>query len=273
MIPLIWPFILPIIWIIEVSATQRQLSCNLRINHVIICINYSSFTLWLWWNLMRHSLDEYGNLAAFFALMQVKLESWNLKIRINSEQKSHHWELLRKYDEIVGDSQGWTFFLFAGLFVGALIRYAATNTTATHLNVSPTNNNQTPTYNQSLPPDTLWLMVIEYHPFWMYYIKYFVYFHLKSFNFLSKRMWYYIKQYVPSVTVHFWQCHICLVSNNIRFACWVSIDFISPLFSLFFFRRFLPFMSSLFCYSFHLLCLITLIKWWSLIDINMLTLV
>lgn len=207
MIPLIWPFISPIIWIIEVSATQRQLSCNLRINHVIICINYSSFTLWWWWNLMRHSLDEYDNLEAFFALMQVKLESWNLKIRINPEQKSHHWELLRKYVEIVRDSQGWTFFLFTGLFVGALIRYAATNTTATHLNVSPTyNNNQTPTYNQSLPPDTLWLRVIEYHPFWMYYIKCFVYFHLKSFSFLSN----------PS--------HGCDITLNNMFHQWPSIS-------------------------------------------------
>lgn len=98
------------------------------------------------------------------------------------------------------------FFLFAGLFVGALIRYAATNTTATHLNVSPTSNNQTPTYNQSLPPDTLWLMVIKYHPFWMYYIKCFVYFHLKSLCFLSN----------PS--------HGCDITLNNMFHQWPSIS-------------------------------------------------
>lgn len=49
-------------------------------------------------------------------------------------------------------------FSFAGLFVGALIRYAATKTTATHLTVEP-DSSITP-YNQSLPPDTLWLAVI-----------------------------------------------------------------------------------------------------------------
>lgn len=48
--------------------------------------------------------------------------------------------------------------LFTGLFVGALIRYAATRTTATHLTVYP--NTTQPAYNQSLPPDTLWLRVI-----------------------------------------------------------------------------------------------------------------
>ncbi|XP_055296779.1 sodium/hydrogen exchanger 6 isoform X4 [Sitodiplosis mosellana] len=42
-----------------------------------------------------------------------------------------------------------------GLFVGALIRYAASKTTTTHLEVTP--NVTFPTYNQTLPPDTLWL--------------------------------------------------------------------------------------------------------------------
>lgn len=51
--------------------------------------------------------------------------------------------------------------LFAGLFVGALIRYAASKTTTTHLTVYP-NVTSSPTYNQSLPPDILWLNVIEY---------------------------------------------------------------------------------------------------------------
>ena len=50
--------------------------------------------------------------------------------------------------------------LFTGLFVGALIRYAASKTTTTHLEVAP--NVTSTTYNQSLPPDTLWLTVIEY---------------------------------------------------------------------------------------------------------------
>lgn len=49
-------------------------------------------------------------------------------------------------------------FMFAGLFVGALIRYASSKTTTTHLTVFP--NNTLPTYNNSLPPDTLWLNVI-----------------------------------------------------------------------------------------------------------------
>lgn len=48
--------------------------------------------------------------------------------------------------------------LFTGLFVGALIRYASSKTTTTHLEVIP--NVTFPTYNQSLPPDTLWLTVI-----------------------------------------------------------------------------------------------------------------
>lgn len=52
---------------------------------------------------------------------------------------------------------------FTGLFVGALIRYAATKTTTTHLTVYP--NNTMPTYNNSLPPDTLWLNVIEHFGF------------------------------------------------------------------------------------------------------------
>ncbi|XP_031627065.1 sodium/hydrogen exchanger 6 isoform X3 [Contarinia nasturtii] len=41
-----------------------------------------------------------------------------------------------------------------GLFVGALIRYAASKTTTTHISVYP--NVSTTTYNQSLPPDSLW---------------------------------------------------------------------------------------------------------------------
>lgn len=51
------------------------------------------------------------------------------------------------------------FCFFAGLFVGALIRYAASKTTTTHITVYP---NTSTTYNQSLPPDTLWLTVIQY---------------------------------------------------------------------------------------------------------------
>lgn len=54
----------------------------------------------------------------------------------------------------------WILFMFAGLFVGALIRYAASKTTTTHLTVFP--NNTLPTYNNTLPPDTLWLNVIQY---------------------------------------------------------------------------------------------------------------
>lgn len=52
------------------------------------------------------------------------------------------------------------FFMIAGLFVGALIRYAASKTTTTHLEVYP--NVSATTYNQSLPPDTLWLKVIQH---------------------------------------------------------------------------------------------------------------
>lgn len=44
-----------------------------------------------------------------------------------------------------------------GLIVGAIIRYASTKTPATHISVDPID--VTPHYNQSLPPDTLWLKV------------------------------------------------------------------------------------------------------------------
>lgn len=43
-----------------------------------------------------------------------------------------------------------------GLIVGAIIRYAGTTTPVTHLAVEPEGD---PQYNQSLPPDTLWLKV------------------------------------------------------------------------------------------------------------------
>lgn len=59
---------------------------------------------------------------------------------------------------------------FAGLVVGAVIRYAATKTPVTHLNVEPAKAE--PSYNQSLPPDTLWLKVILY-------IKFVKLFHLR----------------------------------------------------------------------------------------------
>lgn len=43
------------------------------------------------------------------------------------------------------------------MVVGAIIRYAATKTPVTHLNVEPVSS--VPSYNQSLPPDTLWMKV------------------------------------------------------------------------------------------------------------------
>lgn len=45
-------------------------------------------------------------------------------------------------------------FNFLGLIVGAIIRYAGTTTPIIHLSVEPEDGQH---YNQSLPPDTLWL--------------------------------------------------------------------------------------------------------------------
>lgn len=44
----------------------------------------------------------------------------------------------------------------SGLIVGAIIRYAGTNTTLVHMQVEPQGE---PTYNDKLPPDTLWFKV------------------------------------------------------------------------------------------------------------------
>ena len=44
---------------------------------------------------------------------------------------------------------------FAGLIVGAIIRYAGTTTPITHVSVDPQPDVR---FNQSLPPDTLWLL-------------------------------------------------------------------------------------------------------------------
>lgn len=51
------------------------------------------------------------------------------------------------------------FLSLPGLIVGAIIRYAGTTTPVIHLNVQADNETK---FNQSLPPDTLWLQVSYY---------------------------------------------------------------------------------------------------------------
>lgn len=57
------------------------------------------------------------------------------------------------------------FTFTVGLIVGAIIRYAGTTTPVIHLNVQADDDAR---FNQSLPPDTLWLKVsINFVPeFW-----------------------------------------------------------------------------------------------------------
>lgn len=45
---------------------------------------------------------------------------------------------------------------YIGLIVGAAIRYSASSKPLVHLEVEPEPNSQ---FNQTLPPDTLWLKV------------------------------------------------------------------------------------------------------------------
>lgn len=48
--------------------------------------------------------------------------------------------------------------IITGLIVGAIIRYAGTTSPVIHLSVEPAEGDAQ--FNQSLPPDTLWLKVI-----------------------------------------------------------------------------------------------------------------
>lgn len=57
------------------------------------------------------------------------------------------------YNEFVWST---VFSSISGLIVGAIIRYAGTNTTLVHMQVEPQGE---PTYNDKLPPDTLWFKV------------------------------------------------------------------------------------------------------------------
>lgn len=47
-----------------------------------------------------------------------------------------------------------SFYIFLGLIVGAFIRYTGSTTEVSHMSVQP---EKTDKYNQSLPPDKLWL--------------------------------------------------------------------------------------------------------------------
>lgn len=51
------------------------------------------------------------------------------------------------------------FLSLSGLIVGAIIRYAGTTTPVIHLSVQADDNQK---FNQSLPPDTLWLTVSQH---------------------------------------------------------------------------------------------------------------